>query len=110
SNLYYDDDSQDPVVADLINDINIIPAGKSVIVVIGDQTDAANFYTVWSPVYDLNMVDIGWTNGSGLGQGGDGVTLFLGTPDPGTIVDYASFPAVPSGVSYDFVLADFSQE
>ncbi len=109
ADLYYDDESQDPAVADLIEGITEIAPGKSVIVVLGVEADATQFFNVWSPDYDLSNVQIGWADGSGLGQGGDAVTLFLGTPSPETIIDYESFGAVPSGVSYDVVIEAFSQ-
>ncbi|MEO0898157.1 MAG: DUF3616 domain-containing protein [Bacteroidota bacterium] len=109
SNLYYDDESQDPVVADLINGITDIQPGESVVIVIDNDAAVNVFSTVWSPDYDLNGVEIGWTDGSGLGQGGDGVTLFVGTPDITTIVDYEAVGASPSGLSYDVVTASFSQ-
>jgi hypothetical protein len=108
--LFYDDESQDPTDAVEISGISEIDAGQSVIVVIGDASDAQEFRTVWSEVYDIEDVEIGWADGSGLGQGGDGATLFLGMPSPMNIVDFASYPAAPSGLSYDLILESFSAE
>ena len=48
--------------------------------IIGDADDVVEFATIWSPAYDLSGIKIGYTDGSGLGQGGDGVTLFVGGP------------------------------
>lgn len=110
ADLYYDDDSQDPAVADLINGITDIQAGESVIVMVDTEAAVAVFSDVWSPDYDLTDVEIGWTDGSGLGQGGDGVTLFLGTPSEETVIDFAAYPAAPSGPSYDLVLEAFSEQ
>jgi hypothetical protein len=108
--LYYDDESQDPAVADPIVGFSNIQPGESVIVVVDNETAPGVFFTVWSPDYDLETVKIGYTDGAGLGQGGDAVTLFLGGPSAETIIDYQVVPASPSGVSYDVILNDFSQE
>ena len=110
SPLYYDDDSQDPAVADQIMGITDIQPGESVIVVIDNAAAVTTFIDVWSPDYDLTGVEVGYADGSGLGQGGDGVTLFLGGPTTNDIVDFESYPAPPSGVSWDVVLGAFSQQ
>ena len=107
--LYYDDESQDPAIADIIMGISQIEAGKSVIIMIGDENDVLNFKTIWSPDYDLTDIEIGYTDGAGLGAGGDGVTLFLGTPSVESIVDFKTYPGVTSGSSYDLLVAGFSQ-
>ena len=108
--LFYDDESQDPTDAVQISGISEIDAGQSLIVVVGDSSDAQEFRTVWGEVYDIGDVEIGWADGSGLGQGGDAATLFLGTPSPMNIIDFASYPAAPSGLSYDLILESFSAE
>ena len=107
--LFYDDDSQDPAVADTINGLTDIQPGESVIVLVGLETDVTPFLDVWSPDYDMDGVEVGWADGSGLGQGGDAVTLFLNFPAIMNIIDYETYPAAPSGVSYDIVLGEFSQ-
>ncbi|MCB0577875.1 MAG: lamin tail domain-containing protein [Phaeodactylibacter sp.] len=107
--LYFDDDSQDPAVAAPINGITDIQPGESVIVVSDIEAGVNTFFTVWSPDYDLDGVEIGWADGPGLGQGGDAVTLFVGVPMVTNIVDYEVVPASPSGLSYDVVLGAFSQ-
>lgn len=107
--LYYDDDSQDPASASLITGITDIQPGESVVVLIDVASAVDVFTAVWSPDYNLTGVEIGWTAGSGLGQGGDAVTLFRGTPSTENIVDFAAFQAIPSGVSYDFILGAFSE-
>ncbi len=108
--LFYDDDSQDPTAADLINDITDIQPGEQVIIVIGESIDVTQFNDVWSPAYDLTGIEIGYTDGSGLGQGGDGVTLFVGGPTAGDIVDFESYPDANTngGQSYDVELTAFS--
>lgn len=107
--LYYEDESQDPSEAELIAGITDIQPGESVIVVIGQEAEVSTFSIIWEPVYDLTDVGIGWADGAGLGQGGDAVTLFLGEPSSNNIIDYETYPAAPSGISYDVVLAAFSQ-
>lgn len=109
-NLYYDDESQAPSDADLIIGITDIQPGESVIVIISEEADVAIFKNIWSPDYDLEGVEIGFANGAGLSQGGDGATLFLGEPSLETIVDFETYPAgATGGASYDVVLAAFSQ-
>lgn len=108
--LFYDDDSQDPTAADPIIGITDIQPGERIIVVIGDANDLNEFITVWSPAYDLSGIEVGYTEGSGLGQGGDGATLFVGGPTVDDIVDFESFPDANAtgGQSYDIELAAFS--
>ncbi len=106
--LYYDDESQDPASAELIAGITEIQPGESAIVVIDAESGVNTFSTIWSPVYDLTGVPIGWADGAGLGQGGDAVTLFQGTPSTENIKDYETYPAAPSGRSYDVILQAFS--
>jgi len=110
--LFYDDDSQDPATADIINGITNIQPGERVIVVIGVASDVTDFITLWGTDYNLTNIEIGYTDGSGLGGGGDGVTLFVGGPTVGDIVDYESYPntGANGGQSYDVELAAFSTE
>ncbi len=109
--LYYDDDSQDAAVADIIQGITSIPPGGTAIVVIGTVADATDFTNVWSQVADFTNIPVGYTDGSGLGNGGDGVTLWAEyTPTAGNFVDFESYPdaSANSGQSYDVDLAAFS--
>ena len=109
--LYYDDESADPVDAVLIEGIADIQPGESVIVLITDNPDDATiFFDVWSPVIDLNGIEIGTADGSGLGGGGDAVTLWLGDPNNFQPIDTASYPdtAPFDGQSYDSELGAFS--
>lgn len=108
--LFYDDVSADTTDATAISGITSIGAGQSVIVTVGLAASASTFFDVWSPVANLAGVQIGWTDGAGLGQGGDAVNIWigdlLGGPDFG-----ASYPSVPSefdGASYDVLLGAFS--
>ncbi len=108
--LYYDDDSADPTTADLIQGISEIQPNGFAIVMIGDATDATTFTGVWSQVIDLSNVQVGFTDGSGLGAGGDAVTLWEGDPLTTSPIDSASYPdtSLNDGQSYDVELATFS--
>ena len=111
--LYYDDDSADPNAADIIEGITDIQPGERVIILITDNTngEVSTFNSVWSPVVDLSGIEVGYTDGSGLGSGGDAVTLWVGDPlNTGSIVDNEAYPdtAANDGQSYDVELAMFS--
>jgi len=107
--LYYDDESQAPAEADLINGLVQLDPGETAIVVIGNETDAQTFRTVWGSVIDLTGVEVGYTDGAGLGANGDGVSLFVGLPGTGAVpVDFETYPTGSSGRSCDVELAVFS--
>ncbi|WP_206046855.1 choice-of-anchor I family protein [Mangrovimicrobium sediminis] len=110
--LFYDDDSQDAGAADRITGLVDIQPGEAVIVLVTDDPSAVDaFGDLWSPVYNLDGVEIGLTDGSGLGQGGDGVTLFLGGPDAVSIVDFEEYPEADAfgGQSWNVFKAGFSE-
>ena len=107
--LYFDDDSQDFTTADLISGVSTIAPGESVVFI--DDADTAEFVSVWGSAVILPQ--LGTYNGSGLSQGGDGVTLFLsmGAPTGLTdIIDFETYPAADlnGGQSYDVLLGEFS--
>ncbi len=109
--LYYDDESADAGAADQIFGITDIQPGERVIVLIGDNSSVMPFMNVWNPVVDLSGIEVGYTDGSGLGSGGDGVTLWIGDPlSGGAQVDFETYPdtANNDGQSYDVELAMFS--
>lgn len=108
--LYYDDDSADPTTADLIQGITDIQPNGFAIVLIGDANDVATFTTIWSQVIDLTGVQIGFTDGAGLGAGGDAVNLWEGDPLMTSTIDSAFYPdtSANDGKSYDVQLAAFS--
>ncbi|MEM1303342.1 MAG: PEP-CTERM sorting domain-containing protein [Planctomycetota bacterium] len=107
--LFFDDDSQDFTTADIISGVATIAPGESVIFI--DDSDTAEFETVWANVV---LPQLGTYNGSGLSQGGDGVTLFLAPITGPTalidIIDFEIFPDAGSngGQSYDVSLGAFS--
>ncbi|ALJ04249.1 hypothetical protein APS56_03435 [Pseudalgibacter alginicilyticus] len=108
ADLYYDDDSKDPTAADIITGITDIQPGERVIVILGEATEVTEFTSTWSVDYDLTGIKIGYSDGSGLGNDGDGVTLFLGA-SPLTvddIIDYKTYPNANAngGQSYDLEL------
>lgn len=116
--LYYDDDSMDASVADLMSGITTIAAGESVIYVDGSATTGGPNVALWSIVWgpDLaSMPQVGTYEGSGLSGGGDGVTLFLDSAndgvDAGDQIDFADYPnadAPNGGQSWDVGLGVFS--
>jgi 2',3'-cyclic-nucleotide 2'-phosphodiesterase (5'-nucleotidase family) len=112
ADLYYDDDSADGAAADLIQGITDIQPGERVIVLITDNTagEVANFSTIWGEVVDLTGIEIGFTDGAGLGGGGDAVTLWIGDPLTTMPVATGTYPDTASndGQSYDLELSEFS--
>ncbi|WP_405565008.1 choice-of-anchor I family protein [Polaribacter sp. Asnod6-C07] len=112
--LYYDDDSADADKAVLINGITDLQPGERAIVLITGNTgnEIDTFSSIWSPVINLSNIEIGYTDGSGLGAGGDAVTLWLGNPNNSTFIlaDFGTYPdtAANDGQSYDLELAAFS--
>ncbi|MEN1681458.1 MAG: PEP-CTERM sorting domain-containing protein [Planctomycetota bacterium] len=121
--LFYDDDSQDAGAADPLNDIAVIAPGESVVFLdvsvpeeVGDPSIAdqvMEFTDLWGAVVSLPQV--GTYSGSGLSQGGDGVTLFLtddGSAPTGLIdiIDFQLYPAadLDGGESYDVPFGVFS--
>ncbi len=109
-NLYYDDDSADPTAADIIQGITEIQPSAFAIVIIGSAADVTVFTDVWSEVIDLTGVQIGFTDGAGLGAGGDAVNIWLGDPLTTSPVASASYPdtSLNDGQTYDVELVAFS--
>ncbi|WP_347372802.1 choice-of-anchor I family protein [Aequorivita sp. Q41] len=109
-NLYYDDESADPTTADIIQGISEIQPNSFAIVILGDASDVATFTTVWSEVIDFTGIQIGYTDGAGLGAGGDAVNLWLGDPLTTAVIASASYPdtSANDGQTYDIDLATFS--
>ena len=81
--LYYDDDSQDSGAMDIISGISVIAAGESVIVMI--DTEAGNMAEFWNL---SSSVQIGYADGSGLGNSGDGAALMS---EEGDVISYAGY-------------------
>ncbi len=113
--LFYDDDSAYPTVADLIQGIESIGAGESVIVVIGQQGDADAFLSVWGDDGLPAGAQIGFADGAGLGNGGDAVSLFLDAENDGLAAGDAAFEmeaypdaAANSGQSWEVAPQQFA--
>ena len=107
--LFYDDVSQDPADATVIAGITQLDPGESAVVVIGDASDSTIFTDVWNSVIDLTGVEVGFTDGAGLGQDGDAVNVWVGDPNlTGSLVDTEAIPVAPSGISYDVTSEAFS--
>jgi hypothetical protein len=62
----------------LVQNIASIDPGESVIVLM-ESIDPTTFFNVWDPVKDLDNVQIGWADGSGLGLsgGGDAINIWV---------------------------------
>ncbi len=111
--LYFDDDSFNWENADILAGIASIGAGESVVFVNGDAPIAIiEWTTVWGTIPGLQ---IGVHDGSGLGQGGDGVAIFLdagldGIDEFDAMLDSESYPdaSANGGQSWDSVLGAFS--
>lgn len=110
--LYYDDESADPTAADPVEGIAALAPGETAIVVVGNTDDAAAFVAAWSPVIDLDGVQVGSTDGASLSGGGDAVNLWLGNPlEGGTLLDSESYPDTEGNdaASFDVEGARFSE-
>jgi hypothetical protein len=113
--LWYDDDSFDAGAADPISGVASIPAGGSAVFLVSDNADDIPAFTsLWSSTTPtpLSLFPIGIVDGSGLGQGGDGVGIWItaettptGLPDV-----MATYPDsnLNGGQSYDVGLSAFS--
>ena len=108
--LYYDDESASAVDADPILGLTQIDPGQAAIVVIGDSLDAMAFFSVWSTVADLTGIEIGYSDGAGLGGGGDAVNIWIGDPMLSDPIASGAYPSTSAndGQSYDVELAAFS--
>lgn len=112
--LYYDDDSFDSTAADLLFGISSIAPGESVVFVDGNAGTGGINTFLWSDIWDdvvSPLPQIGSYEGSGLGQGGDGVGLWITTGLPTGAPDLtATYPDANAsgGGSWDVVLGAFS--
>ncbi|EDM43965.1 CHU large protein [unidentified eubacterium SCB49] len=111
--LYYDDESADASTADIITGITQIAPGESAIVLLTDvTTDVDAFIAVWGAVVDLTGIEIGMSDGAGLGAGGDAVNIWLGDPTASEPIATGSYPDTDAndGQSFDVTLNAFSVE
>ena len=123
-NLWYDDDSHDVGDAAILTGYTSIAPGESVIFMeYNDGAEVPEWLALWSPVLS-SVPQTGTFDGKGLGQGGDGVTVFWDSDLSGDIPDdnglgagwssetllFATYPDANSygGQSYDLTLATFS--
>jgi hypothetical protein len=108
--LWFDDNSFDPAVADPMTGIPSIAPGESVVYVNGDAAAVAEFLSVWGLV--PGSLQVGIHDGSGLGQGGDGVAIFRSFMQPtiDDLVDAQLYPTAVNngGQSWDVLLGGFS--
>jgi hypothetical protein len=108
--LYFDDASPAVANAELISGITSIAPGESVIIV-HEGIDGA---MQWADFWDADvspLPQVGYHLGSGLGQGGDQVSLWVSVGAPvGDPMWTAAYPDANSngGQSWDVVLGAFS--
>ena len=104
-NLYMDDDSADTGDAAIMTGITSIAPGETVVFV--DESTSSDWSTLWTP--EVTLPQVGDYDGKGLGQGGDGVSLFI---DNGglSLIDYELYPdaSANGGQSWDVTLGAFS--
>ena len=113
--IFYDDVSADPNDAVELLGVTSIAPGESAIFVEGDPNAALEWISAWSDVVSP-LPQVGSYDGSGLGGGGDTVTLFLDADMNGdafgdAIIESASFPEVPlifDGSTFDVSLNTWS--
>ena len=113
--LYFDDESADVADAEALTGITSIGPGESVIFV--DEDESAAWLTLWTPAITavpMPIPQVGDYDGSGLGGGGDSVSLFFDAGDDGLtfsdLIDFATYPDADSngGQSYDTYVGAFT--
>jgi hypothetical protein len=111
--LWYDDDSMEPADAAQLMNVSSIAPGESVVFVdgfvAGNPASVNEFLDLWNPVKPQGQV--GAYDGSGLGQGGDGVSVWISASPPTGAPDlFAAYPDanLNGGQSWDVVLGEFS--
>jgi len=99
--LYYDDDSADPEDAVQIQGLDTLAPGETAVVMVdGNANAVAEFRAAWSNLDNIDSLKIGYAeDASGLGGGGDAVTLWLG--DPRTNGDQVASAAYPDTDGFD---------
>jgi len=117
--LFFDDESADAEAADILEGIGTIAAGETVIFVDEGSAAAGAWFDVWFDIANDvpgqdGVPQIGWYDGSGLGQGGDAVALFLDADQTldltATAFEVEAYPDADfnGGQSWDVVLGAFS--
>ncbi|QEG32866.1 PEP-CTERM sorting domain-containing protein [Bythopirellula goksoeyrii] len=113
-NLYFDDDSFDATTADLLFGVDTIAPGESVIFVDGNAGTGGINTFLWADTWGTlvsPLPQVGSYEGSGLGQGGDAIGLWITSVAPTGSPDITgSYPDGNGslGGSYDLVLGSFS--
>lgn len=94
----------DAVVSDLAD---ILPGESAIILMEGSAATRQSFFDIWNPVKPmLELANIGWAAGSGLGlsQTGDGVNVWLND----ILEDTVNYGSATSDISMDTVLGEDS--
>jgi hypothetical protein len=81
---------------------DILPSEVAIVLMEGSTSDVQEFYDIWNPVKTQAIANIGFAEGSGLGlgQGGDGVHIWLDD----VLEDSFSYTSITSDISYDVLL------
>jgi hypothetical protein len=113
--LWFDDDSADPTTADLLMNVGSIAPGESVVFVDGfvdgNPANVDEFLEIWNPVKPQGQ--LGTYQGSGLGQGGDAVSIWISAAPPKGAPDlFEAYPdsGLNGGQSFDSILSAFSTD
>lgn len=113
-NLYFDDDSFDATMADLLFGVSMIAPGESVVFVDGNAGTGGINTFLWADTWDdvvSPLPQVGSYEGAGLGQAGDAIGLWITSGTPTGAPDITgSYPSASGslGGSYDLVLGAFS--
>jgi len=98
--LFYDDAPADIAKLAALSDLTV-GAGESVIFLLTDDLSAglAEFQAVWGNQFDAS--NVGFVDGSGLGQSGDGVNIFSSNTDLNDLIDSFSYDASGTLQTFD---------
>jgi hypothetical protein len=91
----------------IIEGLASIGANESAIILMeGDTGAVSEFIAGWNAAISQNPLLVGYADGSGLGlgQGADGVNVWLGS----TLVSSANYTSPPGGRTWDVLLNDYS--
>ena len=117
--LFFDDAPSNAANAVPLFGVSSIAAGESVVFVDGNAGTGGLNEFLWKSLWEgpiaassRPLPQVGSYEGSGLGQGGDGVSLYLslGIPMSGDLIDFQEYPnaVATGGQSYDTVVSAFT--
>jgi hypothetical protein len=114
-NLYFDDESDDPLSSVQLQGVTSINPGETVVFVDNGAAGVSQFTAFWGALLPASLTKIGrYTNdSSGLSNAGDAVNLWVSGTPPTALTPLTARVAFPStvgfrGASYDARLHAFS--